>query len=260
MTPGIKEAIKTWKVFEATETSSKGNGIAFNDLVRVATAKGVEDKIAKIAEIAQHTTEFQLDKQLDSMLSVYVLCKDLEKLKNCKGDEGRKRLSILRSALPALELPEQIPNENLENWLQFLRGNWLEFLVAHCISNAIATDEAKDTTIGVRSKNLDNGREFEVDVVHMFRGHGYVLSCTTDPSFAKHKLFEISARSKHLFGRYARAALVVPAASAVIENLKKDLNKDWIGTQQQPSVFGKEDIAEWMNGNFQSLQEWLTAT
>lgn len=246
--PGVKQADQFFSIAD--------KDFSILQTVRAVTSKNIAKNID---ELVQLTSTYQAQPSTQLLGSILMLTKKLDELEVESKKDIANSIATLGALFPQmLEFPVDSSQETLREWIGFVRGDWLEFLVADMVSRATPNDEQHQTCIGVEVENLNSERTFEIDVVHMYKGKGFLVSCTTDPKLAKHKLFEIAARAQQLCGKFARPALVVLADSKKIAILKQDLGKDWIGTRQPPYIFGLDDLRIWQTGDLSSLNTWIT--
>ncbi len=184
-------------------------------------------------------------------------------------------LASIGADLSAAEIPcEGSTSAQIEAWLRFLGGDWLEDYVALLLDGSlsnVADADDDQSKWSIHKGVTDNSKkDFEVDVV-LLRGHRlYAVSCTTEAQnyhLCQSKLFEVALRARQLGGDLARFAFICL--------LDRDSNgNDWAGVLEdkigssweshcKPRVFGLRHLREWIgtsgtDGNLTSLQQWLS--
>jgi len=176
------------------------------------------------------------------------------------------------------------------NWVttgEYIHGKWIENWVADLVMRSLGvqnanlkringayhfTDDSDMNCIigvGCDSSNESKGpkkfkRKFEADIL-IIRGHRlYYISCTRSSHVptCKGKLFEAIVRSRQIGGDLARCALLstLPPGGDKdwgVEAIKADVIDGW-DPPNHPIVFGTEDLYNWENGQFRSLNEWFS--
>ncbi len=156
--------------------------------------------------------------------------------------------------LPFESFPEEGWNKHTyETWWKFLHGVWLEVLIGGFVEMLFPDHPVR---VGVNCRK--DGRQFEIDVIHVRNFRLYVISCTTsqEVGLCKSKLFEVSIRARQLGGDLARSALVSMLSSQKRDEVQKDVGELW-DAPNTPRVFGIDDLKEWLDEHFVSLKEWL---
>jgi len=184
-------------------------------------------------------------------------------------------LASVGAELSASLIPrEGSTSAQIDVWLRFLGGDWLEDYVASLLygvqSKAPVVEGAPPNWFIHKGVTDNSRRDFEVDVV-LLRGHRlYAVSCTTeaqDHHLCQSKLFEVALRARQLGGDLARFAFVCLLSRDSQGNEWADILENKIGSAWEahfrPRVFGLRHLREWIgtngtNGNLSSLQEWLT--
>ena len=187
-----------------------------------------------------------------------------------------RRNGLDMSALKDLGLSQQciggqdssLNGRDIEAWLKFLGGIWLEVWIAELLKKIAADqNEVWEISQGVNLQ-LPSGRQFEIDVLSA-RGHRlYALACTTDATthICKSKLFEVALRARQVGGDLARSALVslMPASrgnSHPVLAVQQDLESVWMAPDV-PHVFGLDSLALWAGEgrprNIEALRNWLS--
>jgi hypothetical protein len=160
-----------------------------------------------------------------------------------------------RSQLPATDWTSR----EIDRWVKFLRGPWLEQWVATLVREV--TNGGAAVHVGV---NLTREkRDTELDVLTIQGHRMYLLSCTTDETIelCKLKLFEAVWRARQTGGDLARSALVcfLPGGEASAR-VRQDVESTW-GSSNTPAIFDLADLRAWLgvgqSVNRSSLERWL---
>jgi hypothetical protein len=179
-----------------------------------------------------------------------------------KGDPFKPEasgLSLSQSVIPG----EKWSNRQVDPWVDFFRGIWLEPWVAAKVRAVVGAS----ATVDVGLELTRDGRALELDIV-VIRGHRlYLLSCTTDSTLkmCKSKLFEAALRARQVGGDLARCALVSmldggDADGRYADHLRKDIASTW-EAPNTPCLFALADLREWAGidraVDLSSLKTWL---
>lgn len=153
----------------------------------------------------------------------------------------------------------QLSNSRGEPWVKFLRGIWLEVVVARLLADVFPPRETARSVKGA----LSSGRDFDLDVAQLAGPRLYAVSCTIgsdqpkERGHTKLKLFEVAHRAKQIGGDLARSAVVSLHSQATCRELESEIAAVWSGDEPQPRVFGIDDLRQWSSGGHQPLVAWL---
>ncbi len=137
-----------------------------------------------------------------------------------------------------------------KRWIRFVRGGWLEDLIADRLRKGLPDAEVATNVVC----KLPTDRSFEIDIA-VVKGHRlHLLSCTTDATIprCKQKLFEAATRARQMGGDLARPALAClvhgkGSKALSIDSLRSDVETIWLAPNR-PEVFGLEDLRRVMAG------------
>jgi hypothetical protein len=158
---------------------------------------------------------------------------------------------------------DALSNNKAQPWVRFLRGTWLEAVVADLLCRAAPGRETARSVRALIDRSQARRLEFELDVAQVAGGRLYAVSCTTahaapgERSHTKLKMFEVSARARQLGGHLSRSAVVSLHPAEICTGLEREIAGVWEGDERPPRVFGIDDLREWHGGRLVSLSAWL---
>lgn len=124
---------------------------------------------------------------------------------------------------------------------RWLDGIWLEHYVLMTIVSISERAEIHDWGMGLQTDRSRSSFNFEFDVAAL-RGYQFFgISCTTDESFAKSKLFEAHFRARQLGGDHARTGLL--SGSTRVRRLERELTRSW-DTEGKVEVLGPQHLPD----------------
>jgi hypothetical protein len=139
--------------------------------------------------------------------------------------------------------------------LRCATGVWMEQLMQALVQEACPKTPSTMFLFGQHFKV--DGQEFESDIVAVNNHCLRYLSVTSSLSRGSEKaykgrMFEAIHRAQQLGGGLAQSCLVCPAEYDVVGKVQSS-----IGHRSRHKVFGRNDVEEWIGGNYATLQEFL---
>ena len=100
-----------------------------------------------------------------------------------------------------------------------------------------------------------DGERFETDVLTTCNNRLCYFSVTTSANEAicKEKMFEAQRRAEQIGGLLARTCVVCLTDNQTVAHCMKS-----VGMRGRHSIVGTESVEQWLNGNAQTLREFLT--
>lgn len=148
--------------------------------------------------------------------------------------------------------------KEVEHWVKFLRGPWLEQWAADVMRQTAGSDASLH--VGVNLTRDKRGTELDVIMIRQHRLH--LLSCTIDDKIdrCKLKLFEATWRARQVGGDLARSALACFLSTSDADEVRTDVAATW-GESNTPTVFDLADLRAWQGLDQaidrSSLERWL---
>lgn len=155
--------------------------------------------------------------------------------------------------------------------LKFAHGQWLETLVKRTVicldkngsSNFNSLPAAHNAVVPEREVHTSRyfkvyKQQFEADVICVVNNRLCFFSMGVNRGADKGrvlrgKMFEANYRAKQLGGGLARSCVVCLAPEPVIKDCRASLGNDSHNT-----IFGRDDVERWINGDAQDLYQFLT--